>query len=87
VERLLRDFTIVQEDEEEVPEEVLEERGRALAIRAQNELRTDGWEVLYFRDGQAHRVHPPGSWPDDTWERDLLGYGLPDLRKLPKQGA
>jgi hypothetical protein len=81
------DFTIVQADEADVPEEVLYERGRELAIRVQDELGTDGWEVLYFQDGQAHRVHPPGSWPDDTWERDLLGYGLPDLRKLPEQGA
>jgi hypothetical protein len=49
------DFTIVRENEEEVPEEVLEERGRALAIRVQDELETDGWEVLYFQGGQAHR--------------------------------
>ena len=48
---------------------------------------TDGWEVLYFQDGQAHRVHPPGSWPDDTWERDLLGSALPDLRQLPEEDA
>jgi hypothetical protein len=81
------DFTIVEEDEEDVPGEVLEERGRALAIRVQNELGTDGWEVLYFQDSRAHRVHPPGSWPDDTWERDLLGYAPPDLRKLPEEDA
>jgi hypothetical protein len=36
------DCTIVQEDEEDVPEEVLYERGRELAIRVQNELGTDG---------------------------------------------
>jgi hypothetical protein len=79
------DFTIVRENEEEVPEEVLEERGRALAIRVQDELETDGWEVLYFQGGQAHRVHPPGSWPDDTWQGDLLGYAPPDLRKLAEE--
>jgi hypothetical protein len=39
-------FTIVQEDEEDVPEEVLAKRGRALAIRVQDELGTDGWGVL-----------------------------------------
>ena len=68
------DFTITQDNDEDVPDEVLEERGRELAIRVQDELGTDGWEVVYFQDGQAHRVHPPGSWPDDTWEHDLLGY-------------
>jgi hypothetical protein len=68
------DFTIVQDDEEDVPEEVLYERGRELAIRVQGELGTDGWEVLYFQGGLAHRVHPPGSWPDRSWEQDLLGY-------------
>lgn len=68
------DFTIIKENEEDVPDEVLYERGRELAIRVQDELGTDGWEVLYFQDGQAHRVHPPGSWPDGTWQQDLLGY-------------
>jgi hypothetical protein len=50
-----------------------EERGRELAIRAQNELGS-GWEVLYHMDERVHRVHPPGSWPAATWEQELLGY-------------
>jgi hypothetical protein len=68
------DFTIVQEDEEDVPEEVLYERGRDLAIRVQAELGADGWEVLYHLGDRVHRVHPPGSWPEEIWEQDLLGY-------------
>ena len=50
------------------------EQGRELAVRVQAELGTDGWEVLYRWDGRVHRVHPPGSWPADTWEQELLGY-------------
>jgi hypothetical protein len=68
------DFTIVQEDEEDVPEEVLYERGRDLAIRVQDELGADGWEVLYHLGDRVRRVHPPGSWPEEIWEQDLLGY-------------
>jgi hypothetical protein len=68
------DFTIVREDEEDASEEVLYERGRDLAIRVQAELGTDGWEVLYHLGGRVHRVHPPGSWPEEIWEHDLLGY-------------
>jgi hypothetical protein len=52
----------------------LREQGRALAIRVQDELGTDGWEVLYNLDGVVHRVHPPGSWPARTWHEELLGY-------------
>lgn len=39
----------------------LQARGRDLAIRVQDELGTDGWEVLYKMGGQVRRVHPPGS--------------------------
>jgi hypothetical protein len=60
----------------------LQEQGRELAVRVQDELGTHGWEVLYHdRDGRVHRVHPPGSWPIGTWEQDLLGYPPPDPRK------
>jgi hypothetical protein len=52
----------------------LRERGRVLAIRVQAELGTDGWEVLYQMDGQMIRVHPPGKWPIDSWQQQLLGY-------------
>jgi hypothetical protein len=51
-----------------------QEQGRELAIRAQNEFGTDDWEVLYQLGDRVHRVHPPGSWPAETWEQDLLGY-------------
>ena len=54
---------------------VLQERGRDLAIRVQDELGTDGWEVLYKMGGQVRRVHPPGSWPAESWQQQLLGYG------------
>ena len=53
----------------------LQERGRELAARVQDELRTDGWEVLYQMGSQIVRVHPPGSWPVESWEQELLGYG------------
>jgi hypothetical protein len=52
----------------------LQERGRDLAIQVQNELGTDGWEVLYQMDGRMLRVHPPGSWSVESWEQELLGY-------------
>jgi hypothetical protein len=54
--------------------QALQERGRDLAIRVQEELGTDGWEVLYKMDGQVRRVHPPGSWPAKSWTQELLGY-------------
>jgi hypothetical protein len=50
-----------------------EDRGRELAIQAQNEL-GNGWEVFYRMDERVHRVHPPGNWPAGTWEQELLGY-------------
>ena len=53
----------------------LQERGRDLAIRVQDELGTDGWEVLYQLGGRMFRVHPQGSWPIESWRQDLLGYG------------
>jgi|tagenome__1003787_1003787.scaffolds.fasta_scaffold20979007_2 hypothetical protein len=55
----------------------LQERGRDLAIRVQDELGTDGWEVLYQFGGQMLRVHPPGSWPIGSWQQQLLGYAPP----------
>jgi hypothetical protein len=55
----------------------LQERGRMLAIRVQNELGTDGWEVLYQAGDRMHRVHPPESWPLASWEQELLGYSRP----------
>jgi hypothetical protein len=55
----------------------LRERGRDLAVRVQDELGTEDWEVLYRMDGRVHRVHPPGSWPVGTWRQELLGYYVP----------
>jgi hypothetical protein len=66
---------------------ILQERGRELATRAQNELGTDGWEVLYNLGERVHRVHPPGSWPAETWEQDLLGYAPPDPRERAEEEA
>lgn len=66
---------------------VLQERGRELAVRVHNELGTDGWEVLYKLGGRVHRVHPPGSWPAETWEQDLLGYAPPDPRERAEEDA
>ena len=62
----------------------LRERGRDLAIRVQDELGTDGWEVLYQMDGQMLRVQPPGSWPIDSWGQQLLGYA--PRRQEPPDG-
>lgn len=62
------DYTIFQEDEEIPDDEVLEERGRELAFRVQNELGTEGWEVFYYLGGGVQRVHPHGSWLAETWE-------------------
>jgi hypothetical protein len=59
----------------------LQEQGRELAIRVQDELGTDEWEVLYNLGGRVHRVHPPGSWSVETWEQELLGYAPPDPRR------
>jgi hypothetical protein len=57
------------------------EQGRELAIRVQDQLGTNGWEVLYRWGERVHRVHPPGSWPADTWEQELLGYPPRGRRK------
>ena len=66
---------------------VLEEQGRELAVLVQNALGTDGWEVLYDLNGRVHRVHPPGSWPAETWSQDLLGYTHLDPREVAKEEA
>ena len=54
---------------------MLEERGWELAIRVQNELGTEGWEVLYYLGGRVHWVHPPGNWPGETWEQRCSATG------------
>jgi hypothetical protein len=54
--------------------EALDECGRELAVRVQDELGTVGWEVLYQMGDRVYRVHPRGSWPMATWEHELLGY-------------
>jgi hypothetical protein len=64
---------------------VLQERGKKLAIRAQNELGTDEWEVLYHLGDRVHRVHPPGTWPAETWEPELLGYRPIDPRETAEE--
>jgi hypothetical protein len=61
-------------DSNDVHSHVLQQRGRDLAIRVQDELGTDDWEVLYKMDGQICRVYPPGSWPVHSWTQQLLGY-------------
>jgi hypothetical protein len=61
-----------------------QEQGRELAIRAQNELGTDDWEVFYNLGGRVHRVHPPGSWPAATWEQELLGYPSRERDRHPR---
>ena len=53
---------------------MLQRRGKDLAGRVQEELGTDGWEVLYMLDGYVHRVRPAGSWPAASWQQELLGY-------------
>jgi hypothetical protein len=54
--------------------QLLQQRGRDLATRVQDQLGTDGWEVLYKMGGHVHRVSPPGNWPVMSWAQDLLGY-------------
>jgi hypothetical protein len=61
-------------DIEDPNSQALQERGRELAARVQDELGTDGWEVLYQVGDRMYRVHPAGSWPIGTWEQELLGY-------------
>jgi hypothetical protein len=82
------DHTIVQEEDGEILDgEVLEERGRELAIRVHDELGTGSWEVLHHLGGRVHRVHPNGSWHADTWEQDLLGHAPPDPREIAEEEA
>jgi hypothetical protein len=64
---------------------VLQERGRELATRVQNELGTGGWEALYNLGGRVYRVHPPGSWPVETWMQDLLGYAPRGRKRQEKK--
>jgi hypothetical protein len=59
----------------------LQERGRELAICVQDELGADGWEVLYQMGSQLHRVQPPGSWPIDSWQEQLLGHAPQRIRE------
>jgi hypothetical protein len=61
-------------DVEHPDAQALQERGRELAGRVQDELGTGGWEVLYQIGDRMYRVHPRGSWPIRTWEQELLGY-------------
>jgi hypothetical protein len=61
-------------DIEDPDSRALQERGRELAARVQDELGTDGWEVLYQMGDRMYRVHPEGNWPIGTWEQELLGY-------------
>ena len=67
-------------EDETADSRALQERGRDLAIRVQGELGSDGWEVLYQIGGQIFRVDPPGSWPIDSWEQQLLGYVQPRVQ-------
>jgi hypothetical protein len=68
-----------------VDAEALQERGRALAVRVQAEFGTQGWEVFYKMGGRVHRVQPPGSWPAESWEQELLGY--PPRRRRDSAGS
>ena len=81
------DHTLRRDDEEILPAEELEEQGRELAVRVQDELGTEGWEVLYHLGGRVYRVHPAGSWPAETWQQDLLGYAPPDPREMAEEEA
>jgi hypothetical protein len=72
-------------ENDEITARTLQEQGRDLAVRVQNELGTDGWEVLYQIGGQMFRVHPPGSWPIKTWEQELLGYAPRDPRRAEQE--
>lgn len=64
---------------------LLQDRGRQLAVRVQEELGADGWEVLYKRDGRVCRVQPPGSWPVMTWEEELLGYSPLERKRFEEE--
>jgi hypothetical protein len=73
------------EEEKEAAARALQEQGRELAVRVQDELGTDGWEVLYQILGRMYRVHPPASWPIETWEQELLGYKSQDQQHAEEQ--
>jgi hypothetical protein len=64
-----------------------EEQGRELAIRVQDQLGLDDWEVLYRMNGWVHRVHPLGSWPAGAWTQNLLGYAPPEPRERAGEQA
>jgi hypothetical protein len=64
----------------------LQEQGRELAIRVQDELGTDGWEVLYRLGDRMFRVHPPGNWPARTWQQEFLGYAPRDGQDAEAEG-
>jgi len=66
--------------------QALQERGRELAGRVQDELGTDGWEVLYQIGDRMYRVHPRESWSIKTWEQELLGY-QPRVPEPPQHPA
>jgi hypothetical protein len=68
-------------DNENADPGALPAQGRALAIRVQDELGKDGWEVLYKQEGRVVRVHPPGSWPIESWQQELLGYSPRDQER------
>jgi hypothetical protein len=72
-------------EDEEATARALQEQGRDLALRVQDELGTDGWEVLYQILGRMYRVHPRGSWPIETWEQELLGYKSQDQQRAEEQ--
>ena len=38
----------------------------------QDQLRTDGWEVLDRQGGRVHRVHPPSGWPPTPGSKTFL---------------
>lgn len=73
-------------DVEHPDSQALQERGLALACRVQDELGTEGWEVLYQIGDHMYRVHPRGSWPVRTWEQELLGY-RPRVPEPPEHPA
>lgn len=72
-------------EDEEATARAFQEQGRDLAVRVQDELGTDGWEVLYQILGRMYRVHPPGDWPIESWEKELLLYTPRDPRRAEEQ--
>jgi hypothetical protein len=71
-------------DNEDADPGTLQVQGRELAIRVQDELGTDGWEVLYKQEGRVYRVHPPGYWPAESWPQELLGYRPRDQERASR---